>query len=155
MSSMDRINLESRNVDWMRKMMLMQEQVFKHQVHELHRLYNLQKKLMEEIEKNELKQRRDATDDPKESSTPSSVDHFEDEESADVEVDLTLSIGHSRTKLQRSKSNLHKCSTQLQDSDQSNEGSSSGRREERVGISVCQDNTRPRWLLQDLHLNRR
>lgn len=106
---------------------------------------------MDEIE-NESKRRRDVdSGDPKESTTPSSVHRFEDEETPDVEVDLTLSIGHSTTK-QKSKSSLHKCSTNF-DSDQSNEGSSSGRREERVGIS--QDNTRPRWLMQDLRLNRR
>ncbi|KAI3444174.1 hypothetical protein Pfo_000839 [Paulownia fortunei] len=217
-SSMDRM-LELQNIESMRKTMLMQEELFKQQVQDLHRLYNLQKKLMQELE-NGLTRRKEviaqtettnsefavwnkpatetghsfqafsARDDPKElssscsgessrmpikfdlempaESTPSSIHLFEEQkdmkridEETDVEVELTLSIGHC-TRKQRSKS------TQLHDSDQSKQvgehGSSSTKtnKGEEYGepssiissSSVYQENTRPRWLLQDLSLNR-
>ncbi|KAH6818599.1 hypothetical protein C2S51_002202 [Perilla frutescens var. frutescens] len=227
--SMDRI-LESQKIESMRKMMLMQEQVFKQQVEELHRLYNHQKKVMQEIE-NELKlgiketaamrersnsefairpetateakqsfQPFRARNDPKElrsgsnsaenermpikfdlETTPSSssIHPFEEQnhemkkvdEEADVEVELTLSIGHCARK-QRSKSHLqnNNCSKELKDLDhQSNIeaqelGSSSNKMDKGEAYahqtsiisssSVYQENTRPHWLLQDLSLNR-
>lgn len=206
--------------------MLMQEQVFKQQVEELHRLYNLQKKVMQDIE-NGLKLRKEtaaktdrtnseftirpqiateskqsfqpfsARNDPKEASgssnsaenarmpikfdletTPSSSIHqFEEQkelertdEEADVEVELTLSIGHC-TRKQRSKSHLHNFNNKLElqncDDHQSNEaqelGSSSNKPDKGEAYghqssiisssSVYQENTRPHWLLQDLSLN--
>lgn len=107
-------------------------------------------------------------------STPSSIHPFEEQkdlkkidEETDVEVELTLSIGHC-TRKQRSKSHLSHCSPQLHDCDQSNQvqelGSSSTKTDkgEEYGepssiissSSVYQENTQPRWLLQDLSLNR-
>ncbi|KAJ9689412.1 hypothetical protein PVL29_014887 [Vitis rotundifolia] len=55
-NSMDRI-LEQNNVETIKKTMLMHEDVFKHQVQELHRLYSVQKMLMKEL-KGEKKQTR-------------------------------------------------------------------------------------------------
>ncbi|CAA0809749.1 Unknown protein [Striga hermonthica] len=51
--SMDRM-FELQKIESMRKMMLIQEEIFKQQVQELHRLYNLQKKLMQDLERNVL-----------------------------------------------------------------------------------------------------
>ncbi|XP_031381218.1 uncharacterized protein LOC116195928 isoform X1 [Punica granatum] len=47
---MDR-NEEIRNIEYIKKTMQMQEDVFKQQVRELHRLYNVQKMLMDEVKK--------------------------------------------------------------------------------------------------------
>ncbi|KAK4415319.1 hypothetical protein Salat_2639300 [Sesamum alatum] len=198
--SMDRMQ-EFKNIESVRKTILMQEGVFKQQVQELHRIYNLQKKLMQELE-NGLKRttqtdRTDsgivaawnqteretgrgfqafaARDDPKEVSgscsgetsrmpikfdleipaettAPSDVHTFEErkelkmmDEESDVEVELTLSIGHG-TRKQRSNNQVGEV------------GSSSTRDEYRepgsITSSTYQENTRPHWLLQDLSLNR-
>ncbi|KAK9275347.1 hypothetical protein L1049_022611 [Liquidambar formosana] len=48
--SMDRM-LEQHNIESIKKTMLMHEDIFKHQVRELHRLYSLQKMLMDELKK--------------------------------------------------------------------------------------------------------
>ncbi|KAL0404620.1 UNVERIFIED_CONTAM: hypothetical protein Sradi_2102800 [Sesamum radiatum] len=145
---MDRMQ-EFQNIEAVRKTILMQEEVFKQQVQELHRIYNLQKKLMQELE-NRLKitaqtdktdsgiaawnqteretgrrfQAFAARDDPKELSAscsgetprmpikfnlevpaettvPSNVQTFDEE--SDVEVELTLSIGHVRGSRDRKK----------------------------------------------------
>lgn len=55
-SSMDRV-LERHNMESIKKTMQMHEDIFKYQVRELHRLYNVQKMLMEELKK-EIKQNR-------------------------------------------------------------------------------------------------
>ncbi|PIN02671.1 hypothetical protein CDL12_24814 [Handroanthus impetiginosus] len=55
---MDRI-LEFHNLESMRNAILIQEEVFRQQVHELHRLYNLQTKLMQELQ-NRLKEQKEA-----------------------------------------------------------------------------------------------
>ncbi|KAG6427860.1 hypothetical protein SASPL_112107 [Salvia splendens] len=131
-SLMDRF-LESQKIESMRKKMLMQEQLFKHQVQELHRLYNQQKKMMQEIE-NGLKQQKETRDVTEPEGTPSSSTHrFEDE----VEVELTLSIGHC-TRKRRSKS------AEIQGSDVASSSST----------GVYEETRRPHWLLQDLSLNR-
>uniref|UniRef100_A0A2N9I1M0 Uncharacterized protein n=1 Tax=Fagus sylvatica TaxID=28930 RepID=A0A2N9I1M0_FAGSY len=54
--SMDR-NLEKHNIESIKKTMQMHEDVFKNQVKELHRLYSVQKLLMNEVKK-EVKQNR-------------------------------------------------------------------------------------------------
>ncbi|XP_022755449.1 uncharacterized protein LOC111303447 [Durio zibethinus] len=59
-SSMDRV-LERPNMESIRKTMQMHEDIFKHQVRELHRLYSVQKMLMDEL-KREIKQNRYWTD---------------------------------------------------------------------------------------------
>ncbi|KAL1548845.1 hypothetical protein AAHA92_17028 [Salvia divinorum] len=176
-SPMDRF-LESQNIESMRKKMLMQEQLFKHQVQELHRLYNQQRKVMQEIE-NGLKQQKETRDITKSEftsirhqieaeskiserieyanertpikidleSTPSSSTHrFEDHHALkraddEVEVELTLSIGHC-TGRRRSKS------AEIQGSDEVQQVASSS------STSVYQETRRPHWLLQDLSLNR-
>ncbi|KAL5549255.1 hypothetical protein UlMin_004486 [Ulmus minor] len=55
-SSMDRM-LDKYNVDSIKKTMQMHDDIFKHQVRELHRLYTVQKMLMGELKK-EIKQSR-------------------------------------------------------------------------------------------------
>lgn len=55
-SSMDRV-LERKNMESIRKTMQMHEDIFKHQVRELHRLYSVQKMLTDELRK-EIKQNR-------------------------------------------------------------------------------------------------
>ncbi|XP_021277597.1 uncharacterized protein LOC110411666 [Herrania umbratica] len=55
-SCMDRM-LERHNMESIRKTMEMHEDTFKHQVRELHRLYSVQKMLMDEVKK-EIKQNR-------------------------------------------------------------------------------------------------
>ncbi|KAL2465776.1 hypothetical protein Adt_41627 [Abeliophyllum distichum] len=50
--SMDRLQQKLVNTESMKNTMLMHEEIFKQQVRELHRLYNLQKKLMHKL-KNE------------------------------------------------------------------------------------------------------
>ncbi|XWS70959.1 hypothetical protein CRYUN_Cryun03dG0095600 [Craigia yunnanensis] len=52
----DRV-LERHNMESIRKTMQMHEDIFKHQVRELHRLYSVQKMLMDEL-KNEIRQNR-------------------------------------------------------------------------------------------------
>ncbi|CAI9761260.1 unnamed protein product [Fraxinus pennsylvanica] len=54
--------LESHNNDSIKKMMLMHEEIFKQQVKELHRLYNLQKKLMHELKTEVLRRRAPLTE---------------------------------------------------------------------------------------------
>ncbi|XP_050373668.1 uncharacterized protein LOC126791278 [Argentina anserina] len=54
--SMDRM-LDKRNMDSIRKTMQMHEDTFRHQIGELHRLYSVQKMLMDEL-KQEIKQNR-------------------------------------------------------------------------------------------------
>ncbi|XP_057787291.1 uncharacterized protein LOC131004599 isoform X2 [Salvia miltiorrhiza] len=185
--SMDRI-LESHKIESMRKKMLMQEQLFKHQVQELHRLYNQQRKVMQEIE-NGLKQRKEtdttvseftirhhhhsqteteskqsfekeytnqssaAEKAPRpikfdlENTPSSSMPPFGDDDDDglkkmdEVEVELTLSIGHC----------TRKGRSEIQDS-----ASSSSTKTDNAmsSSSVYQETTRPHWLLQDLSLNR-
>lgn len=85
-------------------------------------------------------------------STPSSSMHpFEEQnglknmdEEGDVEVELTLSIGHCTTK-QRSKTHLH---------DQPQELASSSTKGNLTTSTVYQENTRPHWLMHDQSLNR-
>ncbi|PON72758.1 ras guanine nucleotide exchange factor Q-like protein [Parasponia andersonii] len=48
-------SMDKNNVDSVKKTMQMHEDIFKHQVRELHRLYSVQKKLMDELKK-EIKQ---------------------------------------------------------------------------------------------------
>ncbi|XP_021911922.1 uncharacterized protein LOC110825736 isoform X2 [Carica papaya] len=55
-NSMDKL-LEKHNMESIRKTMQLHEDIFKHQVRELHRLYSVQKMLMDEV-KREIKQNR-------------------------------------------------------------------------------------------------
>ncbi|KAL8041052.1 hypothetical protein ABFS82_10G138200 [Erythranthe guttata] len=153
--------LEIQDIVSMKKTMLVQEQVFKHQVHELHRLYNLQKKLMQELEKVEVFHARD-NEEKNDNSSSNNLRRIDDEES-DVQVELTLSIGRqycTRINNQRSKS-----TSQLSDesnkvvreigsssSTKSNKGDNYG---EPIKSAAFQENNigRPHWLLQDLSLN--
>lgn len=144
----------------------------------MHRLYNLQKKLMQETEKSGLKQvnlrqnlqesssRNEATTNEASGSNSAEntqraapVHPFEEAkntdevEGADVEVELTLSIGrHCTRKKQRSKSNdqirkLKESDDRTKDDQEINASNSSS-------SSVYQENRRPHWLMQDLSLNR-
>ncbi|KAF9680539.1 hypothetical protein SADUNF_Sadunf06G0131900 [Salix dunnii] len=56
-SSMDRMP-EKHNKDFIKKTMQLHDDIFKLQVRELHRLYSVQKMLMDEMNKNETKQNR-------------------------------------------------------------------------------------------------
>ncbi|XP_002532804.2 uncharacterized protein LOC8278027 [Ricinus communis] len=56
-SSMNDRMPEKNNTDFIRKTMQIHEDIFKHQVRELHRLYSVQKMLMEELKK-EIKQKK-------------------------------------------------------------------------------------------------
>ncbi|XP_011011830.1 PREDICTED: uncharacterized protein LOC105116261 isoform X2 [Populus euphratica] len=56
-SSMDRMP-EKHNIDVIKKTMQLHDDIFKQQVRELHRLYSVQKMLMDELSKNEIKQNR-------------------------------------------------------------------------------------------------
>ena len=97
---------------------------------------------MQEIE-NGLKQQKETRDVTEPEGTPSSSTHrFEDDHGLkrmdeEVEVELTLSIGHC-TRKRRSKS------AEIQGSDVASSSST----------SVYQETRRPHWLLQDLSLNR-
>ncbi|GMH03159.1 hypothetical protein Nepgr_004998 [Nepenthes gracilis] len=82
--SMDRI-LEQRSVESIRKTMLIHEDIFHHQVRELHRLYSVQKMLMEELR---IKSKPSEGDD--EAAGPSTRTDRMDEECG---LDLTLSMG--------------------------------------------------------------
>lgn len=158
---------------------------FESQVEEMHRLYNLQKKLMQETEKNGQKQVNLKQNNLQESSsrndpitnevsgsnsaenTPpihSTIHPFEEAkntaaadvvvEGADVEVELTLSIGrHCTRKKQRSKSSdqirkLKESDDRMKEETQEINASNSS------SSSVYQENRRPHWLMQDLSLNR-
>ncbi|KAL3819560.1 hypothetical protein ACJIZ3_005465 [Penstemon smallii] len=131
--------LELKNIESMKKTIQMHEQVFKHQVQELHRLYNLQKKLMHELQNGKetiaLMNNTNSRIDPSSSCSGDESSRmaikFELEkhkvekelqrkdEETDVEVDLTLSIGHC-TKKKTSKNYLDHCSRELHDFDKSN-----------------------------------
>ncbi|KAL3643056.1 hypothetical protein CASFOL_013871 [Castilleja foliolosa] len=203
--SMNRM-LELQTIESMRKMMLIQEDIFKQQVQDLHRLYNLQKKLMREIETGLIKREKAKTDtntinsmfsgwhqtgtktgqsnlraliDLKEvsgscsgdnnssrmpiklglstpdESTSNNIDRLSEDrkdlkridEENDVEVELTLSIGH----VARNK----RLKNEFDESNQVNElGSSSSVNDNSSTVSVSQENMKPHWLLQDLSLNR-
>lgn len=218
LSLMDRMQ-EFQNIESVRKMILMQEEVFKQQVQELHRIYNLQKKLMQELKTGlKIAAQTDKTDSgiaawnkteretgrcfqafaarddlkelsgscseetprmpikfdleiPAETIAPSNVQTFEErkelkmiDEESDVEVELTLSIGHG-TRKQRSKKRhqLHDSDDQLNNQvgevGLSSTGTNKGDEYREPGSitsssPVYQENTRPHWLLQDLSLNR-
>ncbi|KAL3841053.1 hypothetical protein ACJIZ3_025644 [Penstemon smallii] len=184
---MDRM-LESKKIDSMKQTMLMHEQIFKKQVQELHRLYDVQKKLMHEL-KNAITRKKEiiisqafcAKEDPREHSSCSGMpikfdieipseekkDLESRDEETDVEVELTLSIGHC-TRKKRSKSHLDYSNTLLPDFDQSNKvgelGFSSMRVHEGeeeygepssiVSSSSVHKNSQPHWLREDLSLNK-
>ncbi|XP_073137906.1 uncharacterized protein [Henckelia pumila] len=190
---------QSQVIESMKKTMLTHEQIFKQQVKELHRLYDLQKMLMHEL-RNEQSWRRNESiisqsfttlfkrDDPVtelggtscsgESSRlmPIRFDHqlHPDNEQNDVkkieveddlEVELTLSIGHC-TGGKKSTRHRQQCNPQFLDFDGSNPVEESGSlsrintgEDEAYGepsaASLNQENGQPHWLLQDLSLNRR
>lgn len=98
---------------------------------------------MQEIESG-LKQQKETRDVTEHEGTPSSSTHrFEDDhglkrrDEEEVEVELTLSIGHC-TRKRRSKS------AEIQGSDVASSSST----------GVYEETRRPHWLLQDLSLNR-
>ncbi|KAJ0090373.1 hypothetical protein Patl1_14225 [Pistacia atlantica] len=106
---MDRM-LEKHNIDSIKRTMQIHEDIFKHQVQELHRLYSVQKMMMAELKK-EIKQRyifqvQNIPEDPstRERSGSSQIGNKMSIEGSDEEseVELTLSIGVSSNK-KRSK----------------------------------------------------
>ncbi|XP_022871792.1 uncharacterized protein LOC111390905 [Olea europaea var. sylvestris] len=195
--SMDRLQQKLPNIQSMKNTMLMHEEIFNQQVRELHRLYNLQKKIMHELnnkitrkagvketdinhhaynlrddqrelsgscsgESSRLPLKFDLKK-PAEEGTPSSTQVKKEtksvDEEADVETDLTLSIGHCPKEKRPKK----QCSPQLGDRKQSSRSTKTGKGEEygEPGSSMSstsgtpnQANKRPHWLLQDLSLNR-
>ncbi|KAK4265500.1 hypothetical protein QN277_026548 [Acacia crassicarpa] len=56
-SSMERM-VDTNNLEFIRKTMQMHEDIFKHQVEELHRVYRVQKLLMDELKKKEIKEKK-------------------------------------------------------------------------------------------------
>lgn len=189
------------------------------QVQELHRVYSLQKKLMQQLEKVMVSQAKETTDtdepkfalclepktqtgqnffgardddhdkinghksrmkrkldleipdDQAAATTRSSVNPSEDrqkdslrrsdegEEETDVQVELTLSIGHNCTRKQqiRSKEQPVDGSCSSSSSKKTNKGEDLEARSviSSSTSSVYQENnTRPHWLFQDLSLNR-
>ncbi|XP_051149832.1 uncharacterized protein LOC127264389 [Andrographis paniculata] len=171
---MDRI-LGFSNVESMRKTILLQEQIFKHQVQELHRIYNLQRKLMEEVEKGRCSISRNEAREVSSScsgdqtmrmpiqfdlerrneSAPSSssIRHYHDEINTDVEVELTLGIGHCSRKQRSSNSDQV---GELSSSIGTGKGEECGEPGSNIGGSTgFRDSSKqPHWLLQDLSLNR-
>ncbi|KAJ0984204.1 hypothetical protein J5N97_002560 [Dioscorea zingiberensis] len=77
-------SLEQYNQEYVKKVMLEQEETFKHQVLELHRLYQVQRILMAELN-DKFRQTY---------STESTADRKLNE----CDIDLTLSIGCSASK---------------------------------------------------------
>ncbi|KAL0453427.1 UNVERIFIED_CONTAM: hypothetical protein Slati_1320800 [Sesamum latifolium] len=90
---------------------------------------------------------------PAGTTAPSNVQTFDEE--SDVEVELTLSIGQG-TRKQRSENRHQLRDPDDQSNNQAGEVGSSSTRTNTIASSspVYQENTRPRWLLQDLSLNR-
>ncbi|GER52603.1 DNA gyrase subunit A, partial [Striga asiatica] len=132
-------------------------------VHELHRLYNLQKKVMQELEINGLVKKR------KENLFSSSWhetsyvhisqnqnDLKATNEENDLEVELTLGIGQCTRRNrglinETNKSNTGSCSRRMNNGDSGlsmNNSSSSSYN------AYQEKNTRPHWLIRDLSSNR-
>nr|KYP62379.1 hypothetical protein KK1_016911 [Cajanus cajan] len=107
---MDRM-FDRNNMESIKKTMQIHEDIFKHQVRELHRVYNVQKMLMEDLRK-ETKQKKFWTpmngihishphflqQQQQQQTTLISYGHVQN-----MEVDLTLSIGGSQVKKNNNK----------------------------------------------------
>ncbi|CAA0837342.1 Unknown protein [Striga hermonthica] len=155
--SMDRM-FGYQKIESMRKMMLMQEQVFKQQVHELHRLYNLQKKLMQELEKNRLMKARLAIESTSYLHiTRNQNDTKAANEENDLEVELTLGIGQCNRRRNRglidetNESKTGSCSRIMNNGDS---GLSMNNINSSSYNAYQEKNTRPHWLIRDLSQNR-
>ncbi|GER52023.1 hypothetical protein STAS_29438 [Striga asiatica] len=187
--SMDRM-FELQKIESMRKMMLIQEEIFKQQVQELHRLYNLQKKLMQELEKNGLIIHRkaktlhpDLSNNPTFSASwhqtrapPTETGHdfqilparnnpckigLQNDLKAivhevnDVEVELTLGIGHcTKKKGSKNVQESGSCSRRNNLDEYFLEPGLSMNNNSSSSSTVYQENnSRPHWLIRDLSSN--
>ncbi|KAL5065956.1 hypothetical protein RYX36_027693 [Vicia faba] len=130
---MDNKQLDRNHIESIKKTMKLHEDIFKHQVRELHRIYNVQKMLMNEL-KNKIRQQnfwspmkdirgidleKPAVENPLigssfgidegEVGTSSHTATFQNS-NEEMEVDLTLSIGGSKVKNTNMKLQLGECS---------------------------------------------
>ncbi|KAE8730815.1 A-kinase anchor protein 9, putative isoform 4 [Hibiscus syriacus] len=157
------------NMESIRNTMLMHEDVFKHQVRELHRLYSVQKILMDELKK-EIKngpsgEEADtvvvAAEDHQAgpSSRTNQVMSIEGSDE-DSEVELTLSIGiggscSSKKKLKNSSTSsqsVHNKITRELDSSASSSGPGTPVSSSRTTFD--QEKKLPHWLFQGFSINR-
>nr|XP_027066304.1 uncharacterized protein LOC113692132 isoform X2 [Coffea arabica] len=204
--SMDHEMFDLQKIESIKKTMLLHEDIFQRQVIELHRLYNLQMKLMYELKKEmTYKQERSASscgeslrmpklfnlervaeEGPSTSIQPTEQDQQRpnryglstsnkasmDGSDEEIDVELTLSIGCSKSK-KRSNSRNNPCSPELGGSDSNCSGKElcsaaivkTEKREDSddpspaLSSSSATPNqntnaTRSHWLFQDLSLNR-
>ncbi|KAE8672076.1 hypothetical protein F3Y22_tig00111852pilonHSYRG00023 [Hibiscus syriacus] len=116
------LKIRVTNMDSIKKTMQMHEEMFKHQVRELHRLYNVQKMLMDELKK-EISTKKlwaTSTTNSRGRSASCSGDHiratkmekgfdleipFGENSDEDSEIELTMSIGGGSSKKKKTVKN--------------------------------------------------
>ncbi|KAJ0266874.1 hypothetical protein HA466_0007970 [Hirschfeldia incana] len=177
--SMDRF-LEKQNAESIRRTMQAQEDLFKQQVRELHRVYNIQKKMMEQLKhRNQYctTNNQDQTG-PRErtgswsgidlenvarASNTTTADHIEESE-----LELTLSIGisssstnkdmdySSTTSFKSSSDNCNNQSNNINNNHNNNQESSGPNTpmSSSSTTSLDREKKRPHWLFQGLSINR-
>ncbi|CAH8382954.1 unnamed protein product [Eruca vesicaria subsp. sativa] len=175
--SMDRF-LEKQNAESIRRTMQAQEDLFKQQVRELHRVYNIQKMMMEQLKHRSqygTTNTQDQTGPRERSGSWSGIDienvaratntmtnHIEESE-----LELTLSIGMSSSSMNKDMD--YSSTTSFRSSsdncnNQSNNNNNNSNNQESSGpttpmsssstTSLDREKKRPHWLFQGLSINR-
>ncbi|CAH1426725.1 unnamed protein product [Lactuca virosa] len=155
--------LENHHLEFIKQTMLKHEDTFRHQVRELHRIYNVQKSLMGTL-RNDIRRNTDcqrATLDTNshdkrvgfdlsrsamEDTSCGDSSGIHDDKTGPNDVELTLSIGPSASK-RLSENRLHQT------------GGSDSKTKMKTNVLNSstlynEDKKRPHWLFQDLSLNR-
>ncbi|KAF8102593.1 hypothetical protein N665_0198s0291 [Sinapis alba] len=172
--SMDRF-LEKQNAESIRRTMQAQEDLFKQQVRELHRVYNIQKKMMEQLKHRSqhcTTNNQDQTG-PRERTgswsgidlenvararNTTTADHIIEES----ELELTLSIGMSSSSMNKDmdysstttfRSLSDNCNNQSNNNNQESSGPNTPMSSSST-TSLDREKKRPHWLFQGLSINR-
>ncbi|CAN8253065.1 unnamed protein product [Cochlearia groenlandica] len=144
--SMDRF-LEKQNVETIRYTMKAQEDVFKQQVRELHRVYNTQKVMMDQLKKDRSQY---WTINKKDQTTGSSTCHNLEES----DLELTLSIGMSSSSTSKNMDHSSTTSDNCNNNNNNQENSGSNTHMSSSSTtSLDRDKKRSHWLFQGLSIN--
>ncbi|KAL4590032.1 hypothetical protein LXL04_002950 [Taraxacum kok-saghyz] len=144
--------LENHHKQSIKRTMLKHEDTFRHQVQELHRLYNVQKRLMgtlrndNRINCNDSEVGFDLSRPARDDTSFGESSDLQEDQTEPNDVELTLSIGPSASK-RRSQNRMHQT------------GSNDSKTMMKTSVVKSstlynQDGKRPHWLFQDLSLNR-
>ncbi|KAI3790487.1 hypothetical protein L2E82_03561 [Cichorium intybus] len=156
--------LENHHREFIKQTMLKHEDTFRHQVRELHRLYDVQKSMMGtlrndnrrntelgqpatlDINSDDLAVGFDLSRPAKEDTSCGDSSGIHEDQTGPNDVELTLSIGPSGSK-RRSQNCLHQTG---------GNNSKATMKSNLVNSSTLynQDKKKPHWLFQDLSLNR-